>query len=99
MSARNAGKENGLPPAQKADTGYSRREANMMTEYEVQKLQQSMNANLNSGPMSVWKCVAGLLVVIAFLAAGNWLDPIRAPSPELAQFQAHSKLASVADDN
>ena len=71
----------------------------MMTEYEVQKLQQTMNANLNSGPMSVWKCVAGLLIVIAFLAGGNWLDPIQSPSPELAQFQAYSKIAWARDED
>jgi hypothetical protein len=71
----------------------------MMTEYEVQKLQQSMNANLNSGPMSVWKCVAGLLIIIAFLAVGNWADPIRDPSPELAQLQVQNKFLLPGDDN
>jgi len=71
----------------------------MMTELEVQKLQQSMNANLNSGPRCVWKCVAGLLIIIAFLVAGNWLDPIRDPSPGLAQLQVASKFVPMREDD
>jgi hypothetical protein len=99
VSARNVGNGNGLPPAQNADTGYSHREAIMMTEYEVQNLRQSMNANLSSGPMSIWKCVAGLLAVIALLLAGNWLDPLAGPSIELAQLEAQSKFPLPGDDN
>jgi hypothetical protein len=99
VSARNVGNGNRLPPAQNADTGYSHREAIMMTEYEVQKLRQSMNANLSWGPMSVWKCVAGLLTIIAFLAAGNWLDPLAGTSAELAQLDAQSKFQLPGDEN
>jgi hypothetical protein len=71
----------------------------MMTEYEVQRLQQSMDANLNSGPLSVWKCVAGLLAIISLLVAGNWLDPLAGPSAELAQLEPQSKFLLPGDDN
>lgn len=71
----------------------------MMTESEVQKLKQSMNANLNSGPISVWKCVAGLLILIAVLAVGNSLDPVRGPSPELALLEGQDKFSLPGDED
>lgn len=47
----------------------------MMTEYEAQKLRESMYKELNVGPLAVWQCAAGLLIVIGLAVLGASFNP------------------------
>lgn len=43
----------------------------MLTEYEAQKLTQSMHVELNATRGAVWRCVTGLAIVISLAWAGS----------------------------
>jgi len=64
-----------------------------MTEYEAQKLRESMFKELNVGPLAVWRCAAGLLIVIGVAVAGALfgLGPDR--SSDVAQSQARPSVS------
>ncbi|HEV7802000.1 MAG TPA: hypothetical protein VGP15_13065 [Burkholderiales bacterium] len=42
----------------------------MLTEYEARKLQADMRRELEGSPAALWKCAAGLVVVIVMVIVG-----------------------------
>ena len=58
-----------------------------MTEYEAQKLKESMYKELNVGSRAVWQCAAGLLIVIGLAVAGSSFDLRRDGSSDVARAQ------------
>jgi hypothetical protein len=42
----------------------------MISEYEARKLQRDLRSELNATPVAVWKCAAGLLVLVVVTLAG-----------------------------
>lgn len=59
----------------------------MMTQYEAQKLRESMYKELNVGSWAVWQCAAGLLIVIGLAVAGSLFDLRRDGSSNVARAQ------------
>ena len=72
----------------------------MLTEYDVQKLSDEMRTELNLGPAAVWRCAAGLLVVIGLVVIGPaFAPPLDRPSDAAqAQEQRQASLARNDDD-
>jgi hypothetical protein len=61
----------------------------MMTEYEAQKLRKSMFRELNVGPLAVWQCAAGLLIVIGLAVGGTVFDLRPNTDRGMAQTREH----------
>ena len=43
----------------------------MVTEYEARKLQHDLRSELDATPADVWKCAAGLLVIVMVTLVGT----------------------------
>jgi hypothetical protein len=61
----------------------------MMTEYEAQKLRERMFRELNVGPLAVWQCAAGLLIVIGLAVGGTVFDLRPNTDSGMAQTREH----------
>lgn len=46
----------------------------MVSQYEARKLQNDLNPELNATLASVWKCAAGLLVLVMLALLGTGID-------------------------
>ncbi|MDB5922554.1 MAG: hypothetical protein JWN13_1490 [Betaproteobacteria bacterium] len=42
----------------------------MISEYEARKLQRDLRSELNATPAAVWRCAAGLLVLVVLTLVG-----------------------------
>ncbi|MGZ5092677.1 MAG: hypothetical protein ACXWCY_11090 [Burkholderiales bacterium] len=42
----------------------------MISEYEARKLQRDLRSELNATPAAVWKCAAGLVVLVVVTLVG-----------------------------
>lgn len=66
-----------------------------MTEYEAQKLKESMYRELNAGPRAVWQCVAGLLIVLGLGVTGSAFYKGVDDASAVAKAQAQPRQASM----
>lgn len=71
----------------------------MMTEYEAQKLKESMYKELNIGPRAVWQCAAGLLIVIGLAVAGAVFDLHQGGQSDVAQAQERAQASVSRTDS
>ena len=60
----------------------------MLTEHEARQLQREMHRELDAAPGAVWKCVAGLLIVVAVAMSGSGVG-----FPDAAPAQISSNLS------
>ena len=60
-------------------------ETNTLTEYEARLLSSRMHRELNAGPVGLWQCAAGLLILTGLAVAGTWFDPLQDSSGQMAQ--------------
>lgn len=71
----------------------------VLSEYEVQKLNDKMRNELGAGPAAVWRCAAGLLIVIGLAVMGPRFDPLLDRPSDVAQAPqpVHESLARAND--
>jgi hypothetical protein len=65
----------------------------MLSEYEARKLCDTMHHELNAGPAAVWRCIAGLLIVIGLSVLAPGLDPRVDPSSAVAQAREPDRMS------
>jgi len=66
-----------------------------MTEYEAQKIAESMYRELNAGPRAVWQSIAGLLLVLGLGVTGSAFYKGVDGAGEAARAQAQPRQASM----
>ena len=72
----------------------------MLTEYEAQKLTQSMHVELNATRGAVWRCVTGLAIVISLAWAGSLIRAGDSESHYAARMpaQTHDPISTTEVD-